>query len=93
MKKHRIELRREVKELLNEALTAESIVKVWGSFETVLKDLDRTLLMVMRRYFAGASCIEIAKRLQITEEQAVDLIRRGKRQLVERLRRRCKVRQ
>lgn len=93
MKKQRSELKCDVRDLLDRTLIAESSVTIWAQFERALKELDRTSLMVLRRYFDGSSYQEIAKRLQISETQSKDLVTQGKRQLVETMRRHCKVRQ
>lgn len=88
-----MDIRKEVRELLRQTLLAESSASAWRHFERALECLDRSTLVILRPYFCGASCQEIARRLDLTEQEIQDLVRQGKRQLVENLRRRCKVRQ
>lgn len=87
------DLKDEVKELLKNTLVTESSVNVWGQFETALRGLDRSALLAIRTYLSGGSYGDVSKRLDISEQESRDLVAQAKRQLVEKLRRRCKVRQ
>ncbi|MBI3293793.1 MAG: hypothetical protein HYZ71_03565 [Deltaproteobacteria bacterium] len=87
------ELKADVGELLKSTVATESADKVWRAFESSLRGLDRTALVAIRTYFSGGTIQDVARKLSISEAQAKDLVAQTKREIVEKLRRRCKVRQ
>ena len=83
----------DVIDLVERSMLAESREKIWCLFDKSLSTFDRTTLIALRLFFEGSSNRDISKRLNISEAQSRDLVQKAKRNLVENLRRYCKVKQ
>ena|SRR3989338_8924119 len=93
MKKAGHDLNTEVRELMKQTLVAESNQVIWDQFGQALSQLDKSTVRALKHYFNGATRQQISQLLDLTEKQTDALVARGKQQLIEILRRNCKVRQ
>jgi hypothetical protein len=93
MKKREPQWEADLQDLLQESVAEEAAQKTMSHLEDALLSLDADSLELMREFLQGGNLKALASRRKMTEAELEAWLVQSKRQLIQHLRTRCKVRQ
>lgn len=85
------DLKIEVRELALRSLLAEGSQKVWQHFEAAMEQTDEDTAFLLTQYFEGTPISVLSEQKKITQAQMSDWIDRAKRELIQRMKKGCQV--
>lgn len=93
MKKTNGDLRQDVEQLLKGSVAEEAVNEVWKRFENALAELDEESQLMFADFLAGTNAATLAEKRGLECAEVESWIKQIKRQVNEKLRQTCKVRQ
>lgn len=86
-------LENEVAGLVADCTAAEVELAVWTRFEAAFSGLSPETARLLSEFFSGVGIEKLAALHNLSESQVRDYLKRGKRDLIEQLRRKSAIRQ